>query len=335
MLRFILCPFLLALAVGDVSAQPPRVLRKPLAEYVAAKSEGPENAIVRADLSPDGKLVACFRRGGKLTVYAVGEANPLFTTEGATERERANNRGMATFSADGKLIAFPGKAGKRIEILSARTGKPHATAELPRPDAVDALAFSPDGRKLAVSSGFLYHKDLYIFDTATGKLLGQPLRDVDGAALQLIFSPDGKRLVANHYSTIYVVDTVAHRLIKELTVTEPFAFAVFFQGEKLLAAQGESLAIHEVTDEGFEKEVVGRFAEKLETVSAYRTAISGQPPVAAIALKNEVSVRDMKGRELFRVAGEDSPIQVRLSADGRVLLIYWWDSLRVQVFRLE
>jgi hypothetical protein len=197
---------------------------------------------------------------------------------------------------------------------------------------VDALAFSPDGGKLAVSSGELYHKNLHVFDTATGKLLGQPLRDVDGAAYQLIFSGDGKRLVANHRSTIYLVDAVAHRLTTKLATK---ASAVFFKGDKLFATQKESLEIHEVTAEGVGKKMIGRFAEKLETASALRTAIAGSPLVAAIPIKNEVSVRDVKGRELFRVSGEDSPIRrVCLSGDGHVLLIYR-DSLRVEVYRLD
>jgi hypothetical protein len=43
-------------------------------------------------------------------------------------------------------------------------------------------------------------------------LLGTPLEDVDGIAYQLFFSPDGKRLVANHYFQIYIVDAEALKL---------------------------------------------------------------------------------------------------------------------------
>jgi hypothetical protein len=323
---------LLATVTAGSLAQPPRVLRKPAAEYLAAKSEGPDNAIFKADLSPDGKLVACVRQGGRLTVYAVGDAQALFTTEPTDLRGSTYTSGAA-FSADGKLLAFPGK-GKRIEIVSARTGKPHASLELPpeRLETVDALAFSPDGGKLAVSSGVLYHKDLHVFDTATGKLLGQPLNDVDGMAYQLIFSADGKRLIANHGSTIYLVDAVAQRLTAKVRAE---AAAVFFRGEKLLVVEAPSLAVRELTVEGMGKKSLGQFAEKSEAILALRTAIAGDPAIAAMPLKNEVSVRNIEGRELFRVAGEDSPIRrVCLSADGRVLLIYR-DSLRVEVFRLE
>jgi DNA-binding beta-propeller fold protein YncE len=332
MLRVLLCSLLPATTVLGAFAQSPRVIRKPVAEYVAAKSEAADQGIFRADLSPDGKLVACTRRDGKLSVYAVGDTKPLFTT-GPAESRGSSFTGGAAFSADGKLVAFAVNE-KRIEIVSARTGQAHASCALPggKPEAVDALAFSPDGKKLAVSSGFLYHKDLHVFDATTGKLLGEPLHDVDGFATQLIFSGDGKRLVANHWPTVYLVDAVEHRLIKKLPAKAP---TVFFRGGQLYAVQEESSAIHEVTVEGVAKKSFGRFIDKIDSASAMRTAVAGNPPVAAVPQKSEVSVRDMEGRELFRVAGEDSPIRrVCLSADGRVLLIYR-DSLRVEVFRLE
>ena len=41
-MRFVLGLFLLAVATVGLFAQPPRVIRKPGAEYIAAKSEGPE-----------------------------------------------------------------------------------------------------------------------------------------------------------------------------------------------------------------------------------------------------------------------------------------------------
>ncbi len=268
-MRFVLCLLLWTAAPFGLFAQAPQVIRKPAAEYIAAKNEGPAEGFFKADLSPDGKLIACVRLGGKLTVYAVGDPKPLFTTEPTDLRGSTFTSGVA-FSPDGKLVAFPGK-GKRIEILSARTGKAHASLELPGNDleAVDALTFSPDGRKLAVSSGVLYHKNLDVFDTATGKLLGRVLEDVDGLAQQLLFSADGKRLIANHYSDIYVVDAVAHRLTTKVPAR---AVSVFFRGETLCAVQEESWTIHEATDEGIGKKSIGRL-EKIDQVFAMRLAL--------------------------------------------------------------
>jgi hypothetical protein len=322
----LLSVLILMLVSADLSAQAPKVIRRPLAEFDAAQPKGPGNGVHSAGLSPDGKLVACIR-AGQLSVYALGEAKPLFTTE----PDKLKSSEVA-FSADGKLIAFHGK-DKRIEILSARTGKAHASAELANtPESVDALTFSPDDRQLAVSSGFLYHKNLRIFDTTTGKELGAPLLDVDGMAYQLIYSADGKRLIANHYFIIYDVDAESHRLKTKIRAK---AFSTFFQKEKLCAVQEESGEIHEVAGQEVGKAAIGKFMDKIDPFSATRMAIAGSPPLAAIPQGTEITVRITEGRELFRVIGEDSPIRrIRLSADGSVLLIFR-DSLKVEVFRLE
>jgi WD40 repeat protein len=264
-------------------------------------------------------------------VYAVGQREPLFTT-GAVHPHRAFPSGRAVFSAGGDLLAFSANE-HWVEVVSARTGKTHKAIERP-PDggAVDALAFSPDGKSLAVSSGFLYHKELHLFDTATGNLLGHPVKDVDGIAHQMLFSADGKRVIANHFAELYLVDNVARRLTATLKAQ---VGPVFFQGNKLYSLQGKAMAIHEVTDKGIEKNAIGHFADNADLEALYRSAVAGQPGVATVTIKNEVSVRDMQGKERFRVAGGDAPItRVCLSADGRVVLIHR-QFLRVEVFRLK
>jgi dipeptidyl aminopeptidase/acylaminoacyl peptidase len=323
MMGYVWC--LLFLAAGP-SAEAPRFIRKPVAAYLVAQPKEGANSVHTAALSPDGKLVA-YVRGGQLTVYAVGQTRPLFTTKAGV----VHGTDLA-FSRDGKLLALAGK-DRRVEIVAARTGKPRAAARLTRVAAsVDALTFSPDGRQLAVAAGVLYHKDLHVFDTATGKVLGQPLDNVDGAAHQLLYAADGKRLVANHYFTIYLVDAGSYRLRAKVAAKAP---VVFFRENKLYAVQEGSGALREVTAAGLGQKRVGRFADEVDTSHALRAAVAGQGGVAAIPVGQEVSVRTIEGRERFRVIGERSPVRrLRLSGDGRVLLVYR-GSLRVEVFRLE
>src|SRR5262245_31780978 len=62
--------------------------------------------------------------------------------------------------------------------------------------AVSALAFSPDGTKLAVGGGVLYHGHVALLDAATGKLLWIR-RDIGRQEqVSVAFSPDGKALAA-------------------------------------------------------------------------------------------------------------------------------------------
>jgi WD40 repeat protein len=332
---------LTVVSVGATAGEP-RVIRKPVAEFATAKAEGGRDGrigILRADLSPDGKVVACLRGTGeltgasKLTLYAVENEKPLFTAE-ITDHRGSPYRGGVAFSTDGKLVAFLVK-GRRIEIRSTETGKLHAASELPgdsRHVDADVLAFSPDGSKLAVASGGLYHKDLHVFETKSGNLLGQPLKNVDGIANQLIFSTDGKRLIANHHSTIYLVDVVETQLVKKIPAK---AAAVFVQAAKVFAVQDEATTIHEVTDDGVAENGIGHFADKAEPVNTFRMAVAGTPALAAMPVKNEITVRNVEGKQLFRAIGEDSPTRrLALSGDAKVLMVYR-DSQRVEVFRLE
>ena len=306
----------LLLAPRPPAAEPPRLLREPLTEYT--------DSVHTAILSPDGELVVRVSEG-RLRVYALGQRTPLFAAEHGDDLRRT----AVAFSPDGKRIAFPGANG-RVEIRVARTGKVEGSIAL---TGVDTLAFSPDGRRLAVSFGHLYHKNLRVFDTATGKLLGEPITDVDGIAYQILFSADGKRLVANHWQEIHLVDAVALRR----TATVPAkAVAVFFQGERLYAIGQESGEIREVTPEGVTGEPIGRLGVKLDNSSVMRTAVSQRPAVIAVPRGNEVVVHSAEGRERFRVVREDTPVgNLSLSADGRMLLIYRWQTRRVEVFKLE
>src|SRR5262249_51193432 len=157
---------------------------------------------------------------------------------------------------------------------------------------------------LAVSAGHLYHMDLYLFDTAGGKLLGKPLVGVDGVARDLLFSADGKRLVVNHWSTVYLVDAVARRLTSKVPAK---ALSTFFQGDELYVVEQGSGKVREVSAGRVGKEAADQFAEKLDSFGAFRMAVAGRPAVAAIPEGNEVRGRSLKGRELFRVVGEASP----------------------------
>lgn len=331
-MRLITCAMTLFAAAVATSAQDPRIIREPIAVLGATKKNDPSHTILRASLSHDGKFVALARTEGTVAVFDIDKDQELFATP-AVSNGNASPFCSPAFSSDGNWLAYAASRG-RVEIVAARTGKPRASIDLPRPpiEGVDSLAFSPDAKMLAVSSGVLYHKDLRVFDAATAKLLGQPLSDVDGIAYQLVFSPDGKRLLVNHWSDLFLIDCDAMKLKAKWKAR---TFAVYFHEGRMFAVDDDLAAIREVADDGIGKTSVGKLAEKSDTQVAMRSVIAGKPLIAAVTVGNAVSIRDLQGKESIRVEGEDSAIRkLVLSADGQVLMIDRHPT-RVEVFKLN
>ena len=55
-----------------------------------------------------------------------------------------------------------------------------------------SAAFSPDGQRIVTASA---DKTARVWDAATGKPIGEPLKGHEGAVKSAAFSPDGKRIV--------------------------------------------------------------------------------------------------------------------------------------------
>jgi WD40 repeat protein len=109
------------------------------------------------------------------------------------------------YSPDGRLLAtgYPINR-KTVRILDSATGQPKVLIEGHTGEVI-AVAFTPDGRRLATASE---DRTIKIWDVASGQEL-LSFKDLSQVAVGLVFSPDGHRLAAaigRSYGNILIWD---------------------------------------------------------------------------------------------------------------------------------
>ncbi len=156
---------------------------------------------------PGGKRVAMSQLFAGISVVDLGTGKRVFDAETGD---------LVVPSPDGRLLAVAGDstddqkyalrghhrgshrtgvspepAGGTIRLLDATSGKEQQTMKV-EGSKVWALAFAPDGKTLAATTGWNYGR-IHLFDVATGK----EAHPIDGPPFRspaLAFTPDGSRL---------------------------------------------------------------------------------------------------------------------------------------------
>jgi WD40 repeat protein len=146
---------------------------------------GHDGGVFGLAFSPDGARLATASFDGLVKVWEVSTGQVLYTLTGH-HSEVAHVR----FSPDGRRLASAGWQDDMVKVWDARTGQ-----EL-RTFSQDGwhwdIAFSPEGRRLAVASG---DGTVKVWDVTTGQdILSLNAHRV--AARSVAFSPDGRWLVS-------------------------------------------------------------------------------------------------------------------------------------------
>lgn len=139
--------------------------------------------------SPDGRTLAVWGTG-------TGHLILLDSSSGKIKQLLKHIRSWEcqppAFSPDGRTIAVVERAA--VSLWEAASGRSRGRLMAPR--QASGLAFSPDGRLLALGAG--PEAPLSLWDLATDQIVGRLLDD-RGEGQQITFSPDGSRLAVAGY----------------------------------------------------------------------------------------------------------------------------------------
>jgi eukaryotic-like serine/threonine-protein kinase len=245
--------------------------------------------------SSDGEFLATALGDGGVTVYN--------SRTGKSIRTLGNMHSDSVFSVafhrDGRHLASVG-ADRKVKVWDWTTGRNVFTC--PSPSDADhnrgtgyGLAFSPDGRRLAVASDGAVH----VWDWENQQPVLPPLRGHAKKGISVAFSPDGRRLASGSWSgEVMIWDAQTGELVHTLAEHHaPVSSLVFSpDGRRLVSAC-------------FDRRLIVWDAT---TGVRLRTVEAGNGLVLGVAVSPDGS--------RLASAGEDKTLRVWESATGREIL---------------
>ncbi|MBP3957318.1 PQQ-binding-like beta-propeller repeat protein [Gemmata sp. G18] len=223
--------------------------------------------------APDGKLVASVADDMVCKVWDAATGKLVHALKGHKEKTPNDFASMlyaVTFSADGKLIATGDKAG-HVVVWDAATGKELSVCEAPvmytwdkvqrlhSIGGIRSLAFSPDGKSLAVGGmgqvGNIDHLEgkarVEVFDWRAGKRTAEfPGDKFVGLVNRLAWAPDGSWLVggggAGEGFLCFFDPTNKKTLRQEKLMMHVHDFAISTAGDLITSVGHNRIAVHKL-----------------------------------------------------------------------------------------
>ena len=272
------------------------------------------------ELSPDGQTLLTDHKSGvqwRLRFWDTATGQPHC---GPIELPQAVV--SQAWTADGKRL-YLADSGKTMRVVDVATG------EVVRTFPVDAeanryrIALSPDGRWCAHPGP---GGTIQVRDAGTGRLF-RTIRDHDGSALALAFSPDGSRLLgAGNDRAIKIWDIASGR---EIAATAWTGVAVFLEAR--FSPDGKRVAVAGLIRPSLTGEVRILDAENAREVWSLKGHTHGVLDVAfspdghrlATACRRDGTVRlwDLTaGQEILKLVDSVGVDSVRFGSEGRRLI---------------
>ncbi|HEY7308498.1 MAG TPA: sigma-70 family RNA polymerase sigma factor [Gemmataceae bacterium] len=278
------------------------------------------------DVATNGKLVASSTQGSPKTLL-VRDAK---TGKVVHQLVHPADVGQAVFSPDGKTLAVPrgtwGQPGW-IALWDLSSGKELGTLTGHK-NTVSALAFSPDGKKLASCSS--RDATIRLWDLDSRKELRQAL-SLPSVQYHLAFSPDGKTLFSSGANQVRLWDVAAwrERQVAQGPNALIGAFAFSPDGRRAASASGKTIWLWNMATgerirslEGHETDVRGLAfsTDGTALISTSESHVHHRSPMK----DRTIRIWDLKtGQEQRRIPNTENQINLIAFAPDRATFAVW------------
>ena len=277
-------------------------------------------------LSNDGARMAASVRDGKFGLGVFDSSARLLTPKPLPAAD------LLAWSPDNRYLAAAGDSPvTTVWDVSAFTPVSLTHKGIPQgmSGAVRAVAFSPDGRRLAVARRNL----VGLWDTQDWRQIGETTFD-GGELVSLAFSPDGDQIAAASKAQGQLwraegLSPVARFAVPPTEYFEDMTLTFDRAGRFLAISSGSSGAVWEVRGTPVERVTIrheGRIARVAFSPDGSYVAAGGEAAASVYSV--------LTGREVGRMTHPPSVVGLEFVRNGRALLTVSWDG-SARVWEIE